>query len=538
MGGLKKKGSRAKVESAAGDIQPEQRDMSKYKDAYSNKSKVNYNELKLARPDKANQQEKPVGSEKKKASEPAKGKKEKAAKSLREKEKKPEKTKKTGKPADSRSKKAAKAQKNAKAEKKAPQVSAAERYSNALGKDDHYSSAVEKYYLKYPDKKRPERSAAPRTVADQTVRKRRHSGSGGTKMPYKRSMAEIAVKNKGVSSVRKRARAARSAKARGVVSPKVANRSFYRRKRKRSGALNVLMVTLLLVFLSAAGIAVFLNVRQITVKGDSPYSEAQVKAICSIKKGGNILFINTEELEKKVERELPYIAECSIQRRLPSTVVINVVKADVLGVVRTDPGIWAVISTEGKILESSARASAGGAEQPEYTPSSGSAEDIAESRKLPVITGIDIKDNIKNGFITDDTALRHIRDFVLIRHAFKKTEMNLTSVSFGDRGYEAEYDGRLVIIFGREIDQKTVLHRMKEVHALIFDKGYIGENDMGEVCFNKQYTHFRQSYKISEEETEQVRRERREANRERLVKMAEVFVATGLDWYNGKIKTE
>ena len=59
MGGLKKKGSRAKVESAAGDIQPEQRDMSKYKDAYSNKSKVNYNELKLARPDKANQQEKP-----------------------------------------------------------------------------------------------------------------------------------------------------------------------------------------------------------------------------------------------------------------------------------------------------------------------------------------------------------------------------------------------------------------------------------------------------------------------------------------------
>lgn len=87
MGGLKKKGSRAKVESAAADIQPEQRDMSKYKDAYSNKSKVNYNELKLARPDKANQQEKPAGSEKKKASEPAKGKKEKAAKSLRERRK-------------------------------------------------------------------------------------------------------------------------------------------------------------------------------------------------------------------------------------------------------------------------------------------------------------------------------------------------------------------------------------------------------------------------------------------------------------------
>ena len=87
MGGLKKKGSRAKVESAAGDIQPEQRDMSKYKDAYSNKSKVNYNELKLARPDKANQQEKPAGSEKKKASEHKKKKK----------EKKPEKTKKTGK---------------------------------------------------------------------------------------------------------------------------------------------------------------------------------------------------------------------------------------------------------------------------------------------------------------------------------------------------------------------------------------------------------------------------------------------------------
>ena len=158
-------------------------------------------------------------------------------------------------------------------------MTAEERYSNALGKEDHYSSAVEKYYLKYPDKKRPKKSAASRRVQEQQKKKKKRSSNSGAAGNSKRSMAEIAVKNKGTSSVKEHARAARNAKARGVISPTVANRTFYRHKKKRSGALNVLMITLLLVFLASVGVTVFFNVRTITVKGENPYGDARIKSV-------------------------------------------------------------------------------------------------------------------------------------------------------------------------------------------------------------------------------------------------------------------
>ena len=50
MGSKKKKGSKVTVNSHVGAVQPAKPDMSKYARAYSNKSKINYAELKLLRP--------------------------------------------------------------------------------------------------------------------------------------------------------------------------------------------------------------------------------------------------------------------------------------------------------------------------------------------------------------------------------------------------------------------------------------------------------------------------------------------------------
>ena len=50
MGSKKKKGSKASVDSRVEAAQPVGKDMSKYATAYSNKSKINYAELKLVRP--------------------------------------------------------------------------------------------------------------------------------------------------------------------------------------------------------------------------------------------------------------------------------------------------------------------------------------------------------------------------------------------------------------------------------------------------------------------------------------------------------
>ena len=544
MGSKKKKGSKVNMDSNAGAVQPAQPDMSKYANAYSNKSKINYAELKLVRSDQPKTTEKSDSTKGKKKPSRLKSKPGKTAKKVEVP--KGKNKKKQNKPAAKHPDKAAKDRKNETKVKSSETsrvgITAEERYSNALGKEDHYSSAVEKYYLKYPDAKRKKKTASTRRNAEVPKKKKKCSSRAGETGPSKRSMAEIAVMNKSSSSVKEHARAARNAKARGVVSPKVANRSFYRPKKKRSGALNVLMVTLLLVFLASVGVTVFFNVRQINVAGDSPYSVAQIKNVCGITKGRNILFINTDDLEKKVERELPYIAECSIDRRLPSTVTINVKKADVLGVAQAAAGQWTVLSTDGKILETATNLTTVSADDvvgtPTYTPEYGSAAELAESRKLPVLAGLAVKDNVTDGFITDHTVLGHINRFVNIKNAFERVKMKLTSISYGERGYEAEYDKRIVVIFGKETDEKTVVHRMEELHALIFDNGYIAENDMGEVRFNKKRVYFRHAYEVSEEELEKIREERRKTNRDRLYSMAEIFMNTGFDWYEGRLETE
>ena len=538
MGSKKKRGSKAVTDSIAGAAQPSMPDMSKYANAYSNKSKVNYAELKLVRSDKPKEEKKQDGAENNNNRERKGRKQDKAAGESRAKRDKIKKQAESRSDKTSKKKEKAESKKNNTSSAEKSGLTAEERYSNALGKEDHYSSAVEKYYLKYPDAKRPDRTVPSRRASDPPRKKKKRSSDSGAAGQSKRSMAEIAVKNKGTSSVKEHARAARNAKARGVVSPAVGNRSFYRRGKKRSGALDVLMVTLLLVFLSAVGVAVFLNVRQVKVTGDNPYSEAQIRNICNIKKGGNILFINTQELEKKVEQTLPYIADCSIIRRLPSTVVIKVSQAEVLGVTETVMGKWSVISTDGKILETEKSLGAVNTENASYPSSFGSANELAESRKLPVLTGLSVRTNVKDGFITDVAVLKHIQNFVYIKDAFKKVKMKLTAITYGNRGYEAEYDGRIVIIFGRDIDEKTVIHRMEEVHALIFDNGYIAESDKGEIKFNNSHVYFRPSYEVSEEELEVILEQRREKNRSRLCEMAEIFMTTGDDWINGRIKTE
>ena len=545
MGSKKKKGTQVTVDSSTNAVQPQKPDMSKYARAESNKSKIDYSQLKLVRPEPKKSAENPdaeSSQNKPKASTTKRESALKKAKSKNTKDKNDKKAKSKGKLKGGAVKKEihSKPGSNDKMPAATTGSTAEERYSNALGSEDHYSSAVEKYYLKYPDAVRPRKSSSAGRKSVQK-KKRKNTSSDAANRQSKRSMAEIAVKNKRTSSVKEHARSVRNAKARGVISPEASNRSYYKRRKKRSGALNVLMVTVTLVFLVAVSVTVFFNVKQIKVEGESPYSEAQIKNMCTFKKGSNILFIDANDMEKRVVRELPYIAECKVERRLPSTVVISVKKAEILGVVQSNSGQWSVISTDGKILETATNQQAINADKVNgtltYAPDYNSAADLAAARGLPVLVGIDFKKQVTDGFITGEP-MEHIHQFVMIKDAFARVKMKLTAITYGERGYEGEFNNRIAIIFGKTIDQKTVSHRMDEVHCLIFEKKNIDETDKGEIRFYKNKVYFRHAYEMSTEELERIQEERRESNRKKLGKMAEIFLSTGIDWLSGKLKTE
>ena len=65
MGGNKKRGSKVTVDSGAGNVRQTQPDLSKYRNASSNKSRINYADLKLVRSEKSKpEEEKPDYSKK------------------------------------------------------------------------------------------------------------------------------------------------------------------------------------------------------------------------------------------------------------------------------------------------------------------------------------------------------------------------------------------------------------------------------------------------------------------------------------------
>ncbi len=560
MARKKKKGTKAIRETGSESVKNEQSDMSKYARAVSNKSKINYADLKLVRPDssrtgspdgkKGGAGQEHSGPKQRPDQKKAANKGKKPAAKNSDSAKKP-KTGKAGAKQPPKDEWVGEFARNAmkgldepKKKKLSQSVSsgatAEERYSNALGSEDHYSSAVEKYYLKYPEKKRPRKSGASYQKKPVRRKKKRTSAEAGSKA-VKPSMAEIAAQNKRTPEVKKHLRSVRDARAKGVVSQKVGNRSLYRRKKKRSGALNVLAVTALLLFLSVVCVAVFFNVREIKVVGDSPYSEASIKKLCSFGRGDNILFIDTQELERTIERELPYIEECSVERRFPSSVIIRVSKADMLGVIQGAESQWSVISRKGKILETATNLETVEAKNVTgsltYTPQFGSVNELAEARKLPVLTGLNIQVDSADGYITGES-LRRLNVFVTISNAADKVEMKLSGIGWSDRGYEAEYDKRLNIIFGETEDEKTILHRFKEVHKLAVEEGKIAENDMGEICFSKNRTFFLPAYEVSAEALEKIQEQRRVSTCKKMLDMGEIFIRTGYDWYKGRLKTE
>lgn len=118
----------------------------------------------------------------------------------------------------------------------------------------------------------------------------------------------------------------------------------------------VLIVLTLAAMLLGTGFLVeslLLRVTTVRVSGDQIYEEADILRICGFKTGDNLLLIPAADREKKLERELPYIAKAKITRQIPGTVNIEITAAVPLCSMQGD-GVWYVVDAGGKVLETGA----------------------------------------------------------------------------------------------------------------------------------------------------------------------------------------
>ena len=175
-----------------------------------------------------------------------------------------------------------------------------------------------------------------------------------------------------------------------------------------------------------------------------------------MKKGDNLFVTSMKDTSERVSQSLPYIENCKVSRRLPSTVVIKTEAAVVMGAVPLDDGTYAVLSMGGRVLE---KVDSEKAKQ--YIRLNGMSIVYA-----PVGERVEIASEYQL-----DTAAQIIG-------GMKEYGLSVGSVTFRENGWvTANHDGRLELIFGTpsDLDEKILLA------ATLINEGKITKNESGDI---------------------------------------------------------
>lgn len=418
-------------------------------------------------------------------------------------------------------------------------VYAEDEYSKALNNSDFYGNIVEKYYIKYPEKKEERKASAGSSapyVSPKPPKPRKRLNPAAEALPDngapskpQQSIAELAVKNRGTAGKRKYAKVVRTGKAKGSVPIGPVHRKVHRRDRRQSLFIGAAAVSFAALVMLSVFFFAFFKVKKIEVAGETPYSDSRITELCEFSKGDNLMFIDTVSSEQQVLDALPYIESCRIRRTIPNVVEVNVTCANELGVVEISNGFWSIVSTGGKILENVTNVAVVSSSDivmsVSYEPDIRTAEELAAAKGLPVLSGLEFKDG-KVGEYVIQLSADSVNGFDKIVEQAGALGMRFTKLKYTSRGYEAVYDGRINIVLGDWADDDVLKKRIQVANFIICERGDISEHEMGELTFLKNQTVFSPTYDMSDEEIAKTAEED-ESDTDMLAQFAESLLEKG-----------
>ncbi len=116
----------------------------------------------------------------------------------------------------------------------------------------------------------------------------------------------------------------------------------------------VLAVVLALLF----GLSLFFKVESVEVAGTNKYQVWDVREASGIRDGENLLTLSKAKISGNIIANLPYIKSVQVAIRLPGTVVIQVEELAVSYAIADDGGMWWLIDSTGRIVDSTTPADA------------------------------------------------------------------------------------------------------------------------------------------------------------------------------------
>lgn len=128
-----------------------------------------------------------------------------------------------------------------------------------------------------------------------------------------------------------------------------------RQKKKKIRTAIVIIVTILVlaIVLGVLSVTVLFKIDKINVTGNERYDTKQVLAVLPIEPEKNLLICDIDGATEKLEKNLPYIYNVEIERKLPSTLNVKITEAKILYSVKNADRSYALLDDKFKVVETS-----------------------------------------------------------------------------------------------------------------------------------------------------------------------------------------
>lgn len=142
----------------------------------------------------------------------------------------------------------------------------------------------------------------------------------------------------------------------------IRRRQSKKRRLKNSVRKALVAISLLIVLIAVSivlSLTVFFKIDTINITGSGVYSSEEVLSNCDISYGDNLFMIKKDVCKERLTRNLPYIYDVKITRKLPATVQLEITDAKVQYVIDNENETFILLDDNFKVLDN---ASAVGAE--------------------------------------------------------------------------------------------------------------------------------------------------------------------------------
>lgn len=213
-----------------------------------------------------------------------------------------------------------------------------------------------------------------------------------------------------------------------------------RRRRGSTGFLYKLLSMLVICAAVVVALTLFFRVDTIVVTGTELYTQEEVVAATGVEQGENLILLNKFDVQNQIREQLPYIEKIRINRKLPDTLLVEIVEEcrQPLAIVQ-DGSAW-LVSPSGKIVDQKAAAAAAsypvidGCEL--LAPSVGTPIALATEYATQQQSLLDLMGALKNAGLLDQVDAIHLGDLSVLTMDY--AERFVVELPYG-----ADYDYKL-----------------------------------------------------------------------------------------------